>query len=60
MIIQSVQEQLGDKLLSPYIRVNVALSEAQAKGMHIFDYQRSYKRGMKAAEDYHVLAKEIF
>ena len=60
VIIQSVQEQLGDKLLSPYIRVNVALSEAQAKGMHIFDYQRSYKRGMKAAEDYHVLAKEIF
>ena len=59
-IIQSVKEQLGDQVLSTYIRTNVALSEAQAKGMHIFDYQHYYKRGRKAAEDYHILTEEIF
>lgn len=59
-IIQSVKEQLGDKLLSSYIRTSVALSEAQAKGMHIFDLQSNYKRGRKAAEDYHALSEEIF
>jgi len=60
VIVQSVQEQLGDQLLTTYIRTNVALSEAQAQGMHIFDYERKYKRGKKAAEDYHALAEEIF
>jgi cellulose biosynthesis protein BcsQ len=60
IIIQNVKEQLGDKLLSTYIRTDVALSEAQAKGMHIFDYQTNYNRGKKAAEDYHRLTQEIF
>lgn len=60
VIVQSVEEQLGDKVLNAYIRTSVALSEAQAKGMHIFDYERNHKRGKKAAQDYHKLAAEIF
>lgn len=60
VIIDSVKEQLGAKVLSTYIRTSVALSEAQAKGLHIFDYECQYKRGRKAAEDYHALTEEIF
>lgn len=59
-IINSVKKQLGSKVLSSYIRPSIALSEAQARGVHIFDYERQYKRGRKAAEDYHSLTKEIF
>lgn len=59
VIIDSVKEQLGAKVLDTYIRTSVALSEAQAKGLHIFDYVNKYKRGYKAALDYHSLAEEI-
>lgn len=60
VIIDSVKEQLGAKVLDTYIRTSVALSEAQAKGLHIFDYENEYRRGRKAAKDYHTLAEEIF
>ena len=59
-IVDSVKEQLGTKMLSTYIRNSVALTEAQIKGLNIFDYEREYKRGRKAAEDYHTLAVEIY
>lgn len=54
-IIQSIQNQLPDKLLKTYIRENIAISKSQAKGEHIFDYDiRS-----NGALDYHSLTKEI-
>ena len=58
VIIDSVKEQVGAKVLDTYIRTSVALSEAQAKGLHIFDYASKYKRGRKAALDYHALLKK--
>jgi chromosome partitioning protein len=54
-IIQRVEEQLEDKFLKTYIRENIALSEAQAQGKHIFDYDRK----ARGAEDYYKLAEEI-
>jgi len=60
VIVDSVREQLGAKMLNTYIRTSVALTEAQVKGLNIFDYESEYKRGRKAAEDYHVLAQEIY
>jgi chromosome partitioning protein len=59
MIMKSIEEQMGSKFLKSYIRTCVALSEAQAKGLTIFDYNEEYKRGMQAANDYHSLTKEI-
>jgi len=40
-LIEAVQGQLQDKFLKTYIRENVALSKAQAKGEHIFDYDKN-------------------
>lgn len=54
-IIQSIQDQLPDKLLKTYIRENVAISKSQAKGEHIFDYDTN----SNGALDYHKLTKEI-
>ncbi len=54
-LIQVVKEQLNDKFLNTYIRENIALSEAQAKGKHIFEYDvKSH-----GAKDYYELTKEI-
>ncbi|MCP3659681.1 MAG: ParA family protein [Bacteroidetes bacterium] len=54
-IITSIKEQLKDKFLKTYIRENIALTESQAKGKHIFDYNDS----SNGAKDYHSLAKEL-
>jgi chromosome partitioning protein len=54
-IIQSVGEQLQDKFLKTYIRENIALTEAQAKGQHIFEYDKH----SNGAIDYYNLTKEI-
>ena len=54
-LIQAVQDQLQDKFLKTYIRENVALSKAQAKGEHIFDYDKN----SHGALDYYNLTKEI-
>jgi len=54
-LVESIQEQIGDKLLSTYIRRNIALSEAQAKGVNIFDY----KPEANGAADYQKLTKGI-
>ena len=55
-IINSIREQIGGKLLDTCIRENIALSEAQADGKTIFDYNPD----CNAAEDYYNLTKEIF
>lgn len=54
-IIQAIKEQLGSSFLQTYIRDNIALSEAQAKGEHIFDYDIK----ANGAKDYYELTKEI-
>lgn len=54
-LIKAVQDQLGDKFLKTYIRENVALSKAQAKGQHIFEYDKN----SHGARDYYNLTKEI-
>lgn len=55
ILIQTAREQLKDKFLQTYIRENIALSEAQAKGQHIFDYDKN----SHGAQDYYNLTKEI-
>lgn len=54
-LIESVGEQLGDRLLKAYIRENGDLYKAQAQGKHIFDYNQS----SNGALDYYDLTKEI-
>jgi len=54
-LIQAVQDQLQDKFLKTYIRENIALSAAQAKGQHIFEYDLN----SHGAKDYYELTKEI-
>lgn len=54
-LVQAVKDQLGEKFLNNYIRENIALSEAQAKGLDIFNYARD----SNGAEDYYNLTKEI-
>jgi chromosome partitioning protein len=54
-LILAIEEQLGDSFLKSYIRDNIALSEAQAKGQHIFDYDQK----SRGAQDYYNLTKEI-
>lgn len=54
-LVQAVKEQLGNRFLQTYIRDNIALSEAQAKKMHIFDYDKK----SNGAIDYYNLTKEI-
>lgn len=54
-IISSIKDQLKDKFLQTYIRENIALTESQAKGKHIFDYNDS----SNGAKDYYSLAKEL-
>ena len=54
-LVQAVKEQLGSRFLQTYIRDNVALAEAQAKKMHIFDYDQK----SNGAQDYYKLTKEI-
>jgi chromosome partitioning protein len=55
-IIKSVRENLGNKILNTHIRENIALTAAQAKGMHIFEYDKQ----SNGAKDYHTLTKEIW
>jgi len=55
-LIENAKEQLGDKLLDTYIRTNIALSEAQALGKDIFEYDED----CNGANDYYELSKEIF
>ncbi len=47
VIIDSVKEQVGAKVLDTYIRTSVALSEAQAKGLHFSIMQVSINEGEK-------------
>ena len=54
-LIESVKKQLQGKFLKTYIRENIALSEAQAQGQHIFEYDRT----AHGAQDYYNLTKEI-
>jgi len=54
-LVLSIQKQLGDKFLQNYIRDNIAISEAQAQGKHIFDYDVK----SRGAQDYYNLTKEI-
>ena len=54
-LVSATKEQLGDVFMDSYIRDNVALSEAQASGMTIFDYAPN----SNGAEDYYKLTKEI-
>jgi chromosome partitioning protein len=54
-LIEAVKNQLQDKFLSTYIRENIALSKAQAKGEHIFEYDKN----SHGAKDYYNLTKEI-
>ncbi len=55
-IIKSVKENLGSKILNTHIRENIALTAAQAKGMHIFEYDKQ----SNGAKDYYTLTKEIW
>lgn len=55
-IITKIGEQLKDKLLKTYIRDNIAISQAQARGEPIF----SYDCDSNGAQDYYNLTKEIF
>lgn len=55
-IIEAIKSQLQAKFLKTYIRENIALTESQAKGEHIFDYDIK----SNGAKDYYELAKEIF
>lgn len=54
-ITESVNKHFGDKLFNTYIRINVALSEAQANGQDIFEYAPE----SNGAEDYENLCEEI-
>ena len=54
-LVLSIKQQLGNKFLESYIRDNIALSEAQAQGKHIFDYDQK----SRGAQDYYNLTKEI-
>lgn len=54
-LVDSVNQQLGEKFLNTYIRENGDLYKAQAQGKHIFDYNKS----SKGAIDYYNLTKEI-
>jgi chromosome partitioning protein len=55
-IIKSVKDNLRSKILNTHIRENIALTAAQAKGMHIFEYDKQ----SNGAKDYHTLTKEIW
>ena len=55
-IIEAVKDQLQAKFLKNYIRENITITEAQAKGEHIFDYDIK----SNAAKDYYALTREIF
>lgn len=55
-IIEATKEQLQARFLKNYIRENITITEAQAKGEHIFDYDIK----SKGAQDYYALTKEIF
>lgn len=54
-LIKATKASLGDVLLETYIRENVALSECQASGTDIFEYNEN----SNGAEDYYKLIKEI-
>lgn len=54
-LIEATKESLGDVLMETYIRENVALSECQANGKDIFDYNQE----SNGAKDYYNLTKEI-
>lgn len=53
-MIQLAKDQLGDKFIG-IIRENIALDEAQALGVPVFDH----KIGSRGAEDYKKLTEEI-
>lgn len=55
-LINNAMQQLGEKFLQTYIRDNIALSEAQAMGEHIFDYAPK----SNGASDYEQLTREIY
>jgi chromosome partitioning protein len=54
-LVEAVKNQLKEKFLETYIRENVSLSKAQAKGQHIFEYDKD----SHGAKDYYNLTKEI-
>jgi chromosome partitioning protein len=54
-LIQTAKDQLQEKFLETFVREDVALTEAQAKGEHIFDYDKE----SRGAQDYYNLTKEI-
>lgn len=54
-LVNVVSTQLKDKFMKTYIRENVALSKAQARGEHIFEYDKN----SRGAKDYYTLTKEI-
>ena len=60
-LVESVSQQLGNRLLKSYIRENGDLYKAQAEGQHIFDYNDQYSNGQysNGALDYYELTKEI-
>lgn len=54
-VIKNIQEQLSDRFFEVFVRENITITEAQASGKHIFDFNE----GCKGAEDYHALAAEV-
>ena len=54
-LIEATRKQLGDMFMNTYIRDNISLSEAQARGTDIFDYAPD----SNGAVDYYSLTKEI-
>jgi chromosome partitioning protein len=53
------REQVKDHLLRTFVRENIALVEAQAKGISIFDYDTEMERTSNGATDYRNLCEEI-
>ncbi len=54
-LMEATKESLGNSLMKTYIRENIALSECQANGQDIFDYNEE----SNGAKDYYELIKEI-
>lgn len=50
-----VREQYGDRVFKTYIRSNIALAEAQAQGVDVFQYAG----GSNGAQDYEALVEEL-
>jgi chromosome partitioning protein len=58
-VAEIAKEQMNEKLMTHFIRENIAIAESQAEGVSIYDYDKKHNRQSNGATDYENLTNEM-